>query len=147
MKYDFNLSLGKLSQEISKRLGILLVQNFKSLNYDIKAEEWKVISFLFNKKGVNQQDISEFANIDKVAVKRMLDNLEKRNIISRKIHKKDKRNNLISLTIEGEKLYEILIPQAENTLKTAFEVIEKDEIENLLNMLNKINQNLMVSTL
>ena len=98
MKYNFKLSLGKLSQEISQRLGLLLAENFQSLSYDIKTEEWTVISFLANNNNTNQQNISKFANKNKVAVKRLLDNLETKKIITREIKKDDKRSNIISLT-------------------------------------------------
>jgi MarR family transcriptional regulator for hemolysin len=142
MKYDFDHSLGKITMQVSKTLGKNLVAKFNKNGIKINAGQWSIISMLYMKKRMTQKDIGNLLGIDKVMIKRIIDQLEIKAIIERKPSESDKRFNYIHLTPSGVKIYLKLRPYAQETLNEAYSGIEESEIRNCSNLLNKIYSNL-----
>lgn len=143
MNYDFDKSIGKLTQQISKKIGANLEKKFVENGISLKATDWSAIAMLYKHGKRNQRDIAIFMGLDKVRIKRTIDRLEKDKLVFREESKVDKRFNIIVLTSAGKKIYKQLVPYAEEAILDAFKGILPDDISKCLNVLDKIKDNLI----
>ncbi len=141
-KYQFKRSLGMLSRQISKGLGIVMQECLRKEGRNISPVVWTVISYLRNNPSSSQQDIVNFLWINKVKVKRVLDILESENLIKREISNEDRRYNKVKLTPEGIKFYDSTVDCAVDALSTAFKGFSEEEERALIEMLLRIKSNL-----
>lgn len=126
--------IGRTVQSIKN----LIFREFKAKNFNITPEQWAVMSYLHKEDGLYQKQIADFLFKDKPTVTRILDILEKRNLIIRISDEKDRRKFKIYLTQDGKDTVTRLVPIAKEVQLKIKENISQDEIEILKNILNKI---------
>jgi DNA-binding MarR family transcriptional regulator len=68
---------------------------------DITTEQWSVLACLWEKDKVTQQALCTLTAKDKPSMTRLIDKLEKRNLVTRVSDNNDRRINLIHLTDAG----------------------------------------------
>jgi DNA-binding MarR family transcriptional regulator len=142
MKYSFDKSLGRITHQVSKRLGEKLSQKFRENQLNMDPFQWTVLSYLnYNEESI-QKDIADFLGVNNVRTMRILDSLEKEGMIKRNIARGDKRQNNVKLTEKGKSYYDKLSPLAEETLKEAYSNLSQKEIQQCINTLLKIQDNL-----
>ena len=93
----FALMSGKLSAAINRKL----YRSFRKLSIDITPEQWTVLYYLWSRDGVTQQELCNVTFKDKPSMTRLIDNLEKQQLVVRSPGVKDRRINLIHLTDKG----------------------------------------------
>ena len=133
---------GKLIHHTERLLVNRLQRNFRESGHNINAEQWRVLINLWSQDGQTQQELSEKTWKNKGNITRMIDNLEKRNIVVRIPNHADRRSKLIYLTSKGKKYLKSLIPIARNTLYEAQENIPKDEMKLCKSILQQVINNL-----
>jgi len=119
----------------------LIFREFKVNNFNITPEQWAVMSYLHKEDGLYQKQIADFLFKDKPTVTRILDILEKRNLIIRISDEKDRRKFKIYLTQDGKDTVAQLVPIAKEVQLKIKENISREEIETLKTILNKIYTN------
>ena len=142
MKYDIEGSLGSIVRRAERALINRLNQHFKRNGFHITTEQYRVLVNLWNKDGQNQQEIAESTLKNKATVTRLINGLEKRDLVVRIHDKTDHRNKRVCLTDKGKKLPEALSGLAKKTLKEAEAGIPEDEIEVCKNVLRRVIQNI-----
>lgn len=142
MRYSFDTSLGNLTQRISKSLGVRLVSKLKSHDISISAEQWCVISMLKFQGQATQTAIGLFLGYDKVRVLRLIEGLERVNIIERSTDNNDKRFKIVKLTEIGNQYYNKIVIHAKKTLDEATNGLSREELNACISMLKKITGNL-----
>ncbi|TAJ14499.1 MarR family transcriptional regulator [Marinilabiliaceae bacterium JC017] len=140
--YNFQGSIGRLAGEVSRNIGKVLVQAFNNNGYDITAREWVVLAYITNNKGINQNALCKVINMDKVAVKRVVDILEKKKLVSRKVNQADRRHYQLELTTKGESTYVVLAEMAKLVIEQSTNGVSGEEMTNCLTVLNRINGNM-----
>ena len=140
--YKFEDSLGRLSREISRDLGLLLENKFRNNGLEIRLSEWLILTYIFNKKISSQKELVEATGRNKVAVKRLIDILEKKNLVYRVTGAEDHRYNKVYLTSQGESTYKKLSQIAAGALSKAKNNIPGAEIESCIRVLHKVSENL-----
>jgi DNA-binding MarR family transcriptional regulator len=81
-------------------------------SHDLSMQEWRVIAVLGEAEHLTQQAIVAKTKMDKVTVSRAARSLEDRGIVRREANEDDARSLWLSLTAEGRKIYEKVIPAA-----------------------------------
>ena len=119
------------------RASNLLVDDLKRTlkNYPINATEFSVMEFLYSKGEKSIQEIRDRILLASSSATYVVDNLEKKGYVIRKISQKDKRVTYIRLTETGMKLIDDIFP----THKRIFEKINDKELVILKEILKKIN--------
>ncbi|MDT8374248.1 MAG: winged helix DNA-binding protein [Bacteroidales bacterium] len=145
MKYSFDTSFGNLTQRISKSLGVLLVKKIQERAIPVSAEQWCVISMLYNHKRETQTAIGLFLGYDKVKVLRLIADLERAGIVERFKDNDDKRFNIVKLTEKGSETYRKIEVLARDTLAEATNGLSAAEVKTCISMLKKISRNLEVN--
>jgi len=134
--------LGFLIGHTGRALKNSIRKAFAEHGFEITSEQWGILMFLWAKDGITQQELSAIISKEKTTVVRLIDNMEKRNIIIRVHDTEDRRSNLIYLTEEGKSLREKLVPIAVNELRKALKDLSEKEVDTLTTLLKKVYANL-----
>jgi len=129
--------VGRTSRSIMKRL----TNKFSAAGFDVSYEQWSILVHLYRRDGQTQQELANIAVKDKAAITRLLNVLEKKNIVLRIPDRTDKRSKLVYLTHRAKEFKTDLIAIVEDLLKEAEQGIEPDEIIQCRATLNKIFTN------
>ena len=129
--------VGRTSRAIIKRL----TKKFQDAGFDVSYEQWSILIHLYRKDGQTQQALARTAVKDKAAITRLLNGLEKKNIVLRVPDRTDKRSKLIYLTHKAKEFKRDLMALVEEMLSEAEEGIPAQEMIQCRATLNKIFSN------
>ncbi len=139
---ELAIELGRLMTEMKNFLRQFIQAKIKEHNVNITFEMLEIMACLWKKDGINQQEIADVTIKDKSSMTYLVDNLVKRNLISRVADEKDRRNNLIFLTEDGKLLQNTLHPWLlEMYDKATIDVALKD-VEASIALIKQMNKNL-----
>jgi len=129
--------VGRTSRAIMKRLS----KKFQDAGLDISYEQWSILVHLYRQEGQTQQALARTAVKDKAAITRLLNVLEKKNIVLRVPDRNDKRSKRIYLTHKAKEFRRDLIGFVEEMLDEAEAGIPDEEMSRCRQTLNKIFAN------
>ena len=135
-----------MNNEFKAVIGIMRANNLlvgdlkKTLkNYPINATEFAVMEFLSSKGEKSIQEIRDRILLASGSATYVVDNLEKKGYVNRKISQKDKRVTYIKLTKIGENLMDDIFPIHKINTKKIFDDLTEEELDTLKDILKKIN--------
>ena len=134
----YSFITGKASTAMSRRLQ----KNFKQAGVEITIEQWSVLYHLWKADGMSQQQLCDATFKDKPSITRLVDNLEKINLVKRVASKDDRRINLIFLTPEAQTLQEKSMDLANQTLNEALKGVTNGQVEIAKEVLQMVYENL-----
>ena len=134
----FNVLVGKISGAINRTF----LRAFSAQGIDITTEQWSVLACLWEKDKVTQQTLCNLTAKDKPSMTRLIDKLEKQNLVTRVSDHNDRRINLIHLTSSGATLQEKANEIVQNIVNRTLNGITEDEINFVRIALKKIMVNL-----
>src|ERR1043165_3857310 len=121
----YSFITGKASTAIARRLQ----KKFNQAGLNITIEQWSVLYHLWKQDGISQQELCNATFRDKPSITRLLDNLEKLNLVKRVASENDRRINKIFLTKQAQKLQEQTMELAEETLNEALDAVPPEKIQ------------------
>lgn len=142
MQLDFDESLNSALYKCN----LLLRNNFqKELKaFDITVEQWTILKALYKREGCdeedayNQKELAKDCFKDQASLTRILDILEKRDLVKRDKSLKDRREFLILITAEGKLLVEKIFPVAKSIVDNLNFIYTDEEMSTLNNLLEKL---------
>jgi DNA-binding MarR family transcriptional regulator len=142
MKYNFNDSLGFIIVKAGRLIENKLKTDFEKENIDVTPQQWAVLTYLWNEEGISQQNLANAFSKDKTSMTRLLNNMEKNELIIRKQDAEDKRNKKIYLTLKSKLIKKNTIKIAEKTLMETLVGIDHKDLRLSKKVLKEINKNL-----
>jgi|TARA_B100000929_G_scaffold283721_1_gene265142 DNA-binding MarR family transcriptional regulator len=141
LKNDINLGMliGQVHRLSTKRF----VQNSHNSGLDISMDQWIVLGPIWENDGVSHKEISEYCLKDKTSVTKIIDTLEKKNLVVRVSDQLDHRVKRVVLSNKGKELFLQAIPIMELTRDQLRDGITEQDIESLRSVLTKIYNNLV----
>ncbi len=134
----YSFITGKASTAIARRLQ----KKFNTAELSLTIEQWSVLYHLWKKDGLSQQELCTMTFRDKPSITRLVDNLEKSQLVKRVASESDRRINCIYLTKQGMKLQEDTMRLAEDTLNEALQGISPEHIDLCKEILQRVYDNL-----
>jgi len=134
----YSFITGKASTAIARRLQ----KKFNDAGLKLTIEQWSVLYHLWKQDGISQQELCNATFRDKPSITRLVDNLEKQNLVKRVAADNDRRINKIFLTRAAQKLQEQTMELAEETLNEALESVPAAKIEVCKEVLQVVYDNL-----
>ncbi|WP_259067839.1 MarR family winged helix-turn-helix transcriptional regulator [Mucilaginibacter sp. X4EP1] len=141
-KEELALEFGRAMSEMKNSLRQHVQIKIKEHHINITFEMLEVMWCLWKKDGINQQVIADLTLRDKSSMTYLIDNLVKREMVNRVEDGIDRRNKLIYLTDEGNKLKDILYPWVAEVYKVATVDVDIKALEDGIEMVNKMVNNL-----
>jgi DNA-binding MarR family transcriptional regulator len=134
----YSFITGIASIAIARRLQ----KKFNSAGLNLTIEQWSVLYHLWKKDGISQQELCNASFRDKPSITRLVDNLEKLDLVKRVPSDSDRRINLIYLTSQSQTLQNESMSLAEETLNEALTGVPPDRIEICKEVLKIVYDNL-----
>lgn len=134
----FNILVGKISTAINRTF----LRTFANEGIEITTEQWSVLACLWEKDKVTQQTLCTLTAKDKPSMTRLIDKLEKRNLVTRVADHSDRRINLIHLTEAGAALKAKATELVQSIAQKTLNNITEDELNTCRVALKKIMANL-----
>lgn len=119
-----------------------LLQAFKKNGCDITPEQWAVLTRLWEQDGLSQVELSDLTFKDRPVITRIIDILERKEVIIRRPDGHDRRIVRLYLTQKGKDYQEKLVPLAREVLERGQSGISEEEIQRTTSTLQKIITNL-----
>jgi len=139
---ELALELGRSMAELRAYLRQFIQVKLKEQGINLTFEMLEVLGVLWQKDGVNQQEIADLTLRDKSSMTYLLDNLVKRKMVRRVEDENDRRSKLVFLTKEGFGLKEQLNPWLAEIYEIASQQLEAPDFEKCTILLNKMVSNL-----
>ncbi|KSU58728.1 hypothetical protein AS034_19700 [[Bacillus] enclensis] len=134
-------AIGLFTSNTVKNIIRYLSVNIK--NYDITPEQWTVLKRLSENDGINQKELANKAEKDQPTVTRILDILERKELVIKKKNEEDRRSFILFITDKGTALKEELTPVIEALWEeNILAGISEEELEVYRKVLVKMNENL-----
>lgn len=112
------------------------------LPYNLSLGQPKVLEYISEHDGCAQKDIAINCLIEPASVSSMLSTMEKEGLIDRKANSDNRRSSLVSLTELGLEKAGYVKKTFEDVEKKALRAFTEEEIQQLLDLLMRVNKNL-----
>ena len=109
---------------------------------NVTPEQYLVLDILWEQQSLSQQNIADIIQKDKNSVTKIIDSLEKKNLVNRVVDKKDRRINKIELTQEGLALEKITTEVAINFMNDTVKDIDNQDLDKFVEVMRKLKDNL-----
>jgi DNA-binding MarR family transcriptional regulator len=119
-----------------------LQKNFRAAGLEITIEQWSVLYHLWKEDGLSQQELCNRTFRDKPSITRLIDNLEKQELVNRMPSSTDRRINLVALTDKAKEMQQLTIDLANQTMNEALIGVKKENIELVKQVFQRVYDNL-----
>lgn len=114
-------------------------KSLKEHGIDISFEMLQILSYLWRRDGINQQELASRTFKDKASLTSLLNNLEARQLIIRMADQTDRRNKIIYLTDSGTAYGERLRPIIDDIYRQAEQKMDPEKTQSCINYLDELN--------
>ena len=125
--------LSILEQQISKTIARKYTDKF-----GLNRMEWRVMATLAMFAGITAKQICQFTHLEKMPVSRAINGLVQKKMIKQKINQHDLRQNLLTLTVKGSKIYHQIVPLVLQEEKSIFQPFSKKELQQFHHLIHKL---------
>jgi len=126
----------------AKLAGYYFMDTFHENGIDLSKEQWIVLKKLHDQDGQTQNDLAFITNRSKTSLTRLINTMEKKNLVFRKLSKEDKRINHIYLSDLGKKTFLSSLPVLKKIMDELQNNISPDDLTKTIQVLNQIQNNI-----
>ena len=138
----FHMSMGMLINTAHRAMTKRFVQNAMQSGLDISLDQWMVLGPIWQLASAAQKELGEITLKDKTSITRLVDVLEKKNLVVRVEDQIDHRIKRVILTNAGKQLFFDVLPIMEKTREEVRKDISDQDIETFKKVLSSIIVNL-----
>jgi DNA-binding MarR family transcriptional regulator len=139
-------SPGFLIYRAANRMKAGLHRAFADKGFKITAEQWSVLSSLWESEGIHQSSLARKTEKDRHTITRILTLLEKESLVTRGPDRADKRLQRVYLTKEGRSLQPQLVKIARSFAQQALAGLTEEDLDSMRRILGTIAKNLAASS-
>lgn len=145
-KLDFDSALTPLIGKTYKLINVFFAEVFQENNIQVSKEQWIVLKILIEEKnGCIQNELAFITNRNKASLTRLINGMEKNNLVVRVPSKNDSRKNLVFITETGKKLFHQMKPLMLASIEKIEKGLSMAEKEHFKQIILKIQENLKKS--
>ncbi len=138
---DFNTFLIPWLGKTAKMVSFFIQEKFRQHELDLTKEQMVLLKMLHDKDGQMQNDLALITNRDKGSLARLINTMEKKNLVARIPLKDDKRVNQIFLTKQGRKIFAAALPVLQEIFDELQNGLTGAEIASVIEVLKKVQNN------
>jgi len=140
--YDLNRSVGFMMGTAYRKMTALFHNRLKE--FEITPEQWSVLYCVDREDGLIQKEIAERSGKDRPTTTRLLDHLEKKELVYRRTGEQDRRSFRVYATDKGRELIRVTIPIEKRMIEEVRACVADEEYDALLALLYRINEHMKV---
>lgn len=126
----------------AKIAGYYFTDSFQENGIDLSKEQWLVLKKLYDKDGQTQNDLAFITNRSKTSLTRLINTMEKKDVVYRLISKEDKRINHIYLSEKGKSVFLRSLPVLKNMIEDLEKSISEEDLKRTIEVLHQIQNNI-----
>lgn len=120
----------------------VLDRNLRDAALDISQEQSAILTELWKESPLTQNELVERTQKDKPGVSRLINILERKNLVARTASPEDKRINLIVLTKMGQRIENRVKDVVAETMEQALKDVDESDIAAVKKVFAQVYQNL-----
>jgi len=137
--FDYKRSVGRLISRTRIALLEHVSERLKAL--DLSAAQWSVVVTLAEGTATSPVEVARLLDYDPGALTRLVDRLEKKDIVRRSNNSLDRRKVMLELTDHGRALFPEILPLIVGVYNELLEGFTKAEVEQLEEFLTRMLRN------
>jgi DNA-binding MarR family transcriptional regulator len=124
----------------------IIIKNNRNIGEALKSMKltpaiWRILALLQEEDGITVGELSDESLIERTLLSRILQDLEKRGLVSRRLDKGDKRRTTIYLEPKGAALFQKILPVGRAQIEAAIRGLSTSEFNQLQSLLLRIADN------
>lgn len=127
---------------LNSRIKKCFIDRLQQNGINVTPEQYLVLDILWEKQSLSQQNIADLIQKDKNSVTKIIDSLEKKNLVNRVVDQRDRRINKIELTQEGLALEKITTEVAINFMNDTIKGIDNQNLDKFVEVMRRLKDNL-----
>lgn len=120
-----------------------LNHSFEKSGFPVTREQWVIMKMLWEKNGVSQQELADDLMKNKASITSLIENMEKKDLVSRKTNSFDKRSKMVFLTEKGKDIRLSIDDFFRKLTQDFVKSIDVGELNTTRNVLEKMLANLV----
>lgn len=140
--YQAQESLGFLTITTNRLMSAFLRKQLVESGIDLTAEQWGVLSMLWERGSIAQEELAYFVCVDKSSMSRVLDVMERRGLVTRRRDPGDARRKILFPTPAAERFKTPCYEVAASCMELMLRGVAQDEHRVCLKILNQVKRNL-----
>ena len=141
-----NKQVGVFLNLVHNRFKQYITAFFQEEGYNLTPEQFLVMDAIWDEGKMSQQKIADTIFKDKNSVVKLLDGLEKKNLVRRVTNKDDRRQNLIEITPYAKEIQQNVTDIAMNAVDLIIKDIPKQDLHIFIKVLTKMAENMNENT-
>ena len=113
---------------------------YKSRRNPLTTAQWRTMAILANHEPLTATEICRISMLDKVAISRALAQLQRRGFVARQRLADDRRAHHVTLTANGWRYYNDLVPEMKRQEQTLRGLLKDGEAEALFTLLERFEE-------
>ena len=135
-------NLGYLLSRTASLLDLMFQRSINEKGYSVTVHQWRILQKLYDSNGLSQVELGKLLDKNGPNVTRILDIMEKNDLICRNTDPEDRRKFLIHLTAKGREMKEKIAPLSRSSREKALKNISQGDLKKLREVLNRIYENM-----
>jgi len=136
------IQLGRAMADMRNQLRQFIQAKIRDNQFDLSFEMLEIMACLWDRDGINQQELADISIRDKSSMTYLIDNLVKRKLVTREADAADRRNKMIHLTGEGRAIRKKIKPWLIEMYDQATFNVAEDELEISIHLVKNMVRNL-----
>jgi MarR family transcriptional regulator for hemolysin len=149
----FSRWLNIKNYDLENSIGFMLYRTAmayrKALDLELRRKtgvtfgQWKILTLLSRQDGLSQKEIADKLEVEGPTLIPIIDKMEIKGLLTRKVDPEDRRNNRIYLTPITDSKWDSLVDCSMHVREASVRGIPDDQVENMRKVLGTISSNLM----
>lgn len=129
---------------LSSDVGRLFRKRFSAdaRHFGVTGPQWRMLAAIQREPGTNQGALASWLEVEPITAGRMIDRLEKMELVERRHDPSDRRCWCLHLTPKGEDLVSRMAPFAHQAISEAVSGLSEEDHALLLTLLERVRTNL-----
>jgi MarR family transcriptional regulator, transcriptional regulator for hemolysin len=114
----------------------------RATRLELTRAQWRALKATGRHEGLSQSELAEYLDMEAIPVGRVIDRLEKTGFVERRADPADRRRWRLYLTPKAHAIVGEMEVIADELRDDALRGIERDDLDTLMSVLNRIKENL-----
>lgn len=136
--YNVEHALGFLTITTNRLMSAMARKRLADAGADITIEQWGVLTLLWEKDGLSQDELAYIVCVDKSSISRVLDVLERRGLVSRRRDPADARRKILYATEASREIQELCRVVAAGANMDMLADVDAEELQTCLKVLAQV---------
>lgn len=139
---DYGERLSTIVYRVNKLLKLQIQNSLR--DFDITTDQWIVLGRVYHGSGqYNQKQLAEMCFKERAAITRMLDILQRKELLERRNSVEDRREFLIYITDKGNALYRETLGSVAKAEDRVSSILDAQELEEAIRLMKKLENSLL----